>query len=450
MRIIWRLSSAVCWLGFCLAPLLLCSCATRPPVRPVLPAEVSFNSGAGRGDMLLLTLRLADGEPRLFTVDTGLATTILDQSLELKLGKRLQTGLIWYGYFGPHSAGYYHAPALYLGGTRLLLGEQVNTDDLRFGSFAGRHLDGILGMDCLKRYCVQLDFQANKMRFLDPDLLATNQLGRAFPLTTFFGEVSAHADFFGVKHASLKLDTGDYTDGVLKAGLFEREWRERQRAGFTNQWQVRAGAQQPAAFFKQMAVFSQGAVGGETYDGLIMHECPLGMWLGRQNLLGLRFLARHLVTLNFPRRTLWLRRESAGPLPDDLLGLMIALGEMDGQPVRDATARFQAYIEHQPGGPLWQEANQFLEGLKSQGRLPGWAKSDRGYVWFDLGALFELQQEIRQETYPAGRTVLVHKNSSLSNYYYTVVRASRGSAWKLQRAWRTDAGGNLVEEYPVP
>ena len=34
--------------------------------------------------------------------------------------------------------------------------------------------------------------------------------------------------------------------------------------------------------------------------------------------------------------------------------------------------------------------------------------------------------------------------------HYTVVRESDGSPWKLQRAWRTDANGSVLEEYRIP
>ena len=35
------------------------------------------------------------------------------------------------------------------------------------------------------------------------------------------------------------------------------------------------------------------------------------------NTVGLRFLARHLVTLNFPKRMMYLKRTSVGPLIDE-------------------------------------------------------------------------------------------------------------------------------------
>jgi hypothetical protein len=62
------------------------------------------------------------------------------------------------------------------------------------------------------------------------------------------------------------------------------------------------------------------------------------------NVIGLRFLARHLVTLNFPKRTMYLKRTSPGPLVDE-----------------DA-----------------QQAAKFLKGLKQAGELPGWATDEQG------------------------------------------------------------------------
>ncbi len=57
-----------------------------------LPADVSMNKEAGRGNWLFVTLRLESGEELPFFVDTGMTLTLLDKSLEPKLGKRLGTG----------------------------------------------------------------------------------------------------------------------------------------------------------------------------------------------------------------------------------------------------------------------------------------------------------------------------------------------------------------------
>ncbi len=54
--------------------------------------------------------------------------------------------------------------------------------------------------------------------------------------------------------------------------------------------------------------------GGEKYTNVFLTKCPRGVWLGHQNLVGLGFFGRHLVTLNFPKHTMYLRRQSVGPL----------------------------------------------------------------------------------------------------------------------------------------
>jgi hypothetical protein len=57
-----------------------------------------------------------------------------------------------------------------------------------------------------------------------------------------------------------------------------------------------------------------GRFGGVTYPFVSLAQQKV-----ESDGIGLRFLARHLVTLDFPKRTLYLRRQSPGPLPDPRL-----------------------------------------------------------------------------------------------------------------------------------
>ena len=86
-------------LGIFLSLLLFCSCATTPEPSAIipasdLPADVTMNKEAGRGNWLFVTLRLESGDELPFFVDTGMTVTLLDKSLEPKLGKRLGTGKV--------------------------------------------------------------------------------------------------------------------------------------------------------------------------------------------------------------------------------------------------------------------------------------------------------------------------------------------------------------------
>ena len=62
---------------------------------------------------------------------------------------------------------------------------------------------------CMKHYCIQLDFEAAKMRFLDPDHLVATDLGNAFPLTFNRGHIYLrHAGLLGGTNTNALIDTG--------------------------------------------------------------------------------------------------------------------------------------------------------------------------------------------------------------------------------------------------
>ena len=81
----------LCAAGIFLSLSFLCSCATEPPVRGALPADVPINPDAGRGNWLTVTLQLESGQKLPFIVDTGAGATVLNKPLAPKLGKRLDT-----------------------------------------------------------------------------------------------------------------------------------------------------------------------------------------------------------------------------------------------------------------------------------------------------------------------------------------------------------------------
>lgn len=290
--------------------LALCSCATTKEQfgesnALKLPVETSFNPDAGWGgpkDCLCIHLHLEDGKNLLFFVDTGIPFTVLDETLEPKLGKSLgktSLGNLW---SGTTTLNEYAAPKLFLGDTPLSMGDRVYTGDLsRMPS--DRPLMGILGMDCLRHYCIQMDFDTKEIQFMDPQTLKTENLGRAFPLNFSSGLVSTRANFFGQKDERFKIDTGCTIDGALKTELFQMA-AQREKPVLINASKTAAGA--PV----HVAVFGSMVFDNETNRDLILSDCP-------ENLLGLRFLARHLVTLNFPQRTMYLQPRSLESLMDE-------------------------------------------------------------------------------------------------------------------------------------
>lgn len=358
------------WPAIYWCALVLCSCASRPQ----LPPDVDMNPEAGRGWPLVANLRLENGEEMPFVVDTGSPGTLFDKTLVSKLGWRLPIGNVNVPVGGEaQKSGVYLEPKLYLGGTRLKTGSLCATYDFKkMSKDDGRPIMGILAMDCLKHYCIQLDFQAGKMRFLDSKRLDVTQLGKPYPLKFWIYSplFTDHAGLAGGKRARALVDTGWDADGSVE----------------------------------------KGAIPGEASDWVHLPQC---VWDGQTytdldvgtegNVLGLRFLARHLVTFNFPRRTMYLKQAT------------------DGRPLPDAGV---------------EGALEFLTQLKKAGQTPGWSKEDKGMI--------------RLESHPDSETYgfLARKDGDDRNYHYIVTRASKGTPWQLQKQWRTDRDGKAVEEFP--
>ena len=252
--------------------------SSRAATSPKLPAELPINQGAGRGGLLIVPVRLEDGAELPFILDTGSSFTLLDTSLEPKLGKR--TGTVSVQSWGVTSKlPVFAAPRLYLGGAPLVTGDNVVGDDCKkMPSDSDHPIMGMLGIDCLKHYCIQLDFAAGKMRFLEPEHVNAVQLGKPFPIRWTEGRPFVHHDGLvaGMGTNSL-IDTGFDTDGVIK--------------------ELGPGT----------SYFEERVWGGQTYTNLLLGN---GGYV-----LGLRFLARHLVTLDFLNGTMYLRQQSVGPLP---------------------------------------------------------------------------------------------------------------------------------------
>jgi hypothetical protein len=255
-----------------------------------------MNKGAGRGGPLIVTLRLQSGEDLPLILDTGTSGTFLDKSLNPRLGEPIgqETVQSWGHY---EKKDLYAAPKLYLGGTLLMAGRNVMTSDFKqLSSDAGHPVMGILGLDVLEHYCIQFDFAAGKVRFIDDERADKQKWGAAFPIVALNsndGRPAVAQNLLGVQGPHSLIDSGYMSDGWLMP-KFYRQW--------TN-----LVAPPP----KGEARSPNGAFGGETYLEISLDENNV-----ESDGIGVRFLARHVVTLDFPKRIMYLKRTSDFPLMD--------------------------------------------------------------------------------------------------------------------------------------
>ena len=294
--------------------LLLVGCASAPPSAPpspvvatssaslLLPAEMAMNRDAGHGNVIFVNLQLESGATFPFVLDTGTTWTVFDQSLAPLLGQRIHTATVW-RWGVQQESGIYLAPNLFLGGAPLLTGKAVATDDFKSISQSfGRSVMGLIGMDTLKNYCLQLDFAAGKVRFLDSAVADKSKWGEAFPLTDIGdGCPSVSANLAGVAGPGSLIDTGCAFDGWLTAPVF-RQWTDPTRAPSSGEMRR-----------------PNGVLGNEHFQHLALHALPAAATTGNDlhlkfNGLGLSFLSRRVVTFDFPNHTLYLKKPSARSL----------------------------------------------------------------------------------------------------------------------------------------
>jgi hypothetical protein len=367
------------------------------------PPDVLMNDDAGLGNWIIIDVRLAGGKNFPVVLDTGCPTTCLDASFEPKLGQRVKSDTLWD--FGVKSEiNLFLAPKFFLDNTPLTkIGPYVVTHDCKqISSIVGRPIMGILGMDILQNYCIQLDFAARKIRFLDYERANQGHWGAPLALLDAGdGCVAINDNLTGAGAPGSLIDTGYNQDGWLVPKLFE-------------QW-----TNQAAPLLKGEVHSPNGTLGAEIYPALNLRGVDSKLLLTadthiKLNGIGLRFLARHLVTFDFPEQTLYLKRVSNGPLIDKDLDSQRKSGE--------------------------QSAAKLLKDLELRGQLPGSTTND------SVAAGRVTVHYVDPDT-----TVFdIPKNSGPFICHYTLSRESDTGPWRLQKAWQTGVKGEIVKEYPVP
>lgn len=334
-------------------------------------------------------VRLEDGQEFPVCLDTGSSGTLLDESLAPKLGKRLGTRKIGIFDSPGKEEGIYSTPKLYLGNVPLLTGSRNGAYD-----FKGWDIKGIIGMNCLKHYCIQLDFQAHKIRFLDPNNLDVSNLGKAYPIT--FARTGRpfirHGSFIGGNSTNAQTDVAFAKGDRPKTRELPVTY-----ALIDSGWDPSDGRVDGAGKPLHLAECTWD---GQTYTNIVIHR-------GKDaNLIGLKFLARHLVTLNFPKRVLYLKQTSVGPLKDE-----------------DKVAAWKF----------------FVKCARQKGGLPGNPPHAPAYI-------YRTMSEWPADTFEC----VIHQEKDPTHWHYLIARASSEAPWKLQRAWQTGEMGKNIKEYPVP
>jgi len=285
------------------------------------PLRGEFTIGK-EGRLIVLPVTLSNREVR-FLLDTGASRSAVDSSFKGELGQSRGQNLLQTP-SGRKPAETFDWPDARLGNQvfkSALPILSIDLDPLRRAS--NEKIYGVIGMDVLGRCCVQIDFDRGLIRFLEGLSEQRDELGVKVRLEFADDGSPFIAGYVGRETPEYFLiDTGAQGNSLTDASFDEL---------------LAAGAIRAGNGFASMTIAGElhgerGRLGGLTV-GPFTHR---GIRVARVNVssLGLRYLSRFLVTLDFPGQALYLKTGPSyeRPEPQATSGLMINWTG-DGKPI---------------------------------------------------------------------------------------------------------------------
>jgi len=267
------------------------------------------------GQPIVLPVKLG-GKTYSFLLDSGTSSTTFDISLRDLLGEpkvKRDAGIDEDG--NVREFNIYYAPDAKLGKLSFLYGGTVLCVDLTIlRESTGLDIRGVIGVGFMRRYMLQLDFDSGTLRIFKSG--AGKQVG--------FGDmVKMNLSEYGCPFVIGKvldkypcmflIDTGYPDSGTLSGEVFAKLVELGKINGITHQITDADGKVRTTTAGRM----SELELGKCNYKELIFERSPRG------NILGLGFLGRNIVTLDFPNLKLYLKngKQSEKIDQNDMSGL---------------------------------------------------------------------------------------------------------------------------------
>jgi hypothetical protein len=284
-----------------------CACQVRADDDPnVLESFVV----AGNGDFLTLPVEIAGHEHR-FIVDTGSSKNLFDATLEPTLRPTAErtpvNGKGKYVVFDGSSAT--------VGRSRFSVsGKAVCIDLAPTRKGLGCSFDGALGMPFLRDKIVQINFDAGCLSFLKT---SDGIHGETISLTGDGREPTIRVDLPDIRSVPFLIDTGNKTfcNGALRPSTLNQLLRARHATAVDTIVTRNVDAERS----ERVVVLDSLSVGGFRHEAQAFGE-------DSRNILGLGYLSRYIVTLDFPGRRMILARGKQYDriFPRNVIGILVA------------------------------------------------------------------------------------------------------------------------------
>ncbi len=243
---------------------------------------------------LIVPVRIAGANYR-FALDTSLVRSEVDFSLRGRLGREIDRDEPLAGERGDDNP-IYEAPAMSLGKLRLRPPIAMACSDFTLKrQVLGEKIDGALGMDVLQELVISIDFDAARVRVLRS---AGPWLGAPIRLLRHRGRLFVTATLADGQTAPFWIDTGQ--NGPLAGTLDARSFARLKQA---DRLEVIGNAYQSSG-----AETNKRSVGRTTITLPDAAQQIVAFNSADVNSIGLGYLSRYLVTLDFPDNMIYLRR----------------------------------------------------------------------------------------------------------------------------------------------
>ncbi|QQE10914.1 aspartyl protease family protein [Planctomycetota bacterium] len=269
-----------------------------------------------------VTVRIKGHDLKML-VDTGCSVTLIDGKWKELLGEPIRTSEV-YGVGGTDEVQWYNHPGLSINGVKMRTGNWVISNDTicpLLNSFTDDEIDGILGLADLVHYCIQLDFDANELRFVGRDEIKPEELGEGFRLQWMKGGIVGIEESLLSESESLSfIDTGDRGYGALRAIDYYRTSTKQQlmtdrfMSGGVGGTRVSSYAKYPSVQLGQLQ-FKDIALNENNAD---------------RNRIGMGILSQHLVTFDMVGGMMYLKPRESGTKPHNYYYVGTRLFREDG------------------------------------------------------------------------------------------------------------------------
>jgi hypothetical protein len=265
--------------------------ASRQESGPIISAQIPK-----RGDIVVVPVT-AGAKQFLFWVDTGSSLNFADTSLKRELGDYCRT-VPFHTVIDQRFVECYKSPTLQVGKVNLPTSGEICCGDLAgIRAVTGREISAILGMDSLQHFIVQLDFDSGEIRCYSPDVAADGSWGERVDFTYGRKGIPEFGIAFDGVTFAFQIDTGN--SGIDIDGQLNKWLLENNRLRILGKTIIRSTLGQD----KGIAEYSlhELSVGPFHHNNVICTQ-------GNGNRLGLSYLSRFVVTFDFPRRAMYLRK----------------------------------------------------------------------------------------------------------------------------------------------